>query len=384
MSPRDDPSDATQTSPARPSSQLLVEPGRLRVVYPIALAATIELPRAKLTLGRQPTAARGARLSHPTVSRQHVAVEWSSAAAEPRVRDLGSHNGSWLNGEPVGSAAVPLGDHDVLRVGDVLLTYEQDAAGEADDSRSVSRDAVPGAATATRRLRGQIARAAADPSAALIVGETGTGKEFVARELHRLSGREGPFLPVNCAALSPQLFESQLFGHAKGAFTGAQVAEQGLFRAADGGTLLLDEVGELPASLQPKLLRVLQEREVLGVGETRPVRVDVRVVASTLRDLVADAQQGSFRLDLYARLSLWELRVPPLRWRRADLLGWLDRLVARWFAERGQQPRDLGALSPEAAELLLLHPWPDNLRGLDRVVHRWCTEPHSGELAGEQ
>jgi transcriptional regulator with GAF, ATPase, and Fis domain len=208
-----------------------------------------------------------------------------------------------------------------------------------------------------------------------VTGETGTGKEWVARELHRLSGRRGPLLAVNCAALSPLLVESQLFGHARGAFTGAQSSSPGIFRAAQGGTVLLDEVGELAPDVQAKLLRVLQEREVLGVGETRAVRVDARVVGSTLRDLGELARTGAFRLDLYARLSLWELRVPPLRERRADLLDWIARLAARWHASRSTGVREPPVLEADAAELLLTLDWPENLRGVDRLVHQICSDP---------
>jgi transcriptional regulator with GAF, ATPase, and Fis domain len=180
---------------------------------------------------------------------------------------------------------------------------------------------------------------------------------------------------VNCAALSPQLVESQLFGHAKGAFTGALSPHEGLFRAADGGTIFLDEIGELPRELQPKLLRVLQEGEVHPVGETRPVKVDVRVVSATLRDLTEMVDEGAFRLDLYARLSPWEIHVPALSERRADILPWLERLHAAWHEER----EDSGETVPlrfeaNAVERILLHDWRDNLRGLDRLVHRACAE----------
>jgi transcriptional regulator with GAF, ATPase, and Fis domain len=220
-------------------------------------------------------------------------------------------------------------------------------------------------------------RAGNDPSPVLVTGETGTGKEWVARELHRLSGRRGPLLAVNCAALSPLLVESQLFGHARGAFTGAQSANPGIFRAAQGGAVLLDEVGELAPEIQAKLLRVLQEKEVLGVGETRAVRVDARVIGSTLRDLGELARTGAFRLDLYARLSLWELRVPPLRERRADLLDWITRLAARWHASRSTGVREPPVLDADAVELLLTLDWPENLRGVDRLVHHICsTEGH--------
>jgi transcriptional regulator with GAF, ATPase, and Fis domain len=192
----------------------------------------------------------------------------------------------------------------------------------------------------------------------------------VAREIHRLSGRQREMLAINCSALAPQIIDSQLFGHVRGSFTGADADSLGLFRAAHGGTLFLDEIGELPLDLQPKLLRALQEGEIHPVGSNKPVRVDVRIIAATNRDLESLIEVGAFRRDLYARLALWELRVPPLRERRADLLDWISRLHAAWHEQRGG-----GAAAPplvfhaEAADLLLRQDWPDNLRGLDRLVH---------------
>ena len=191
--------------------------------------------------------------------------------------------------------------------------------------------------------------------------------------MHRLSGRPGPFVTLNCAALSPQLVESQLFGHARGAFTGAVGAHQGVFRAAERGTLFLDEIGELPLELQPKLLRAIQEREIHPVGETRGIRVDVRVVAATHRDLPAMVDKGLFRRDLFARIAIWQVDVPPLRARRADVSNWLRVLEARfrsarpWAALADVSPITVDA---EVAEAMLLAPWPENLRGLDRWVHR--------------
>jgi transcriptional regulator with GAF, ATPase, and Fis domain len=192
----------------------------------------------------------------------------------------------------------------------------------------------------------------------LVLGETGVGKELVARELHRASGREGAFVPVNCAAIPEQLAESELFGHVAGAFTGAGARSDGLFVSADGGTLFLDEVGELPPVLQPKLLRALATGEVRAVGAAAARRVQVRVVAATWRDVVADTD--GFRRDLLARLAGWTIPVPPLRDRRDDLLP----LAAGVLAAQPGAP----ALSASAAEALLLHDWPRNVRELEQVV----------------
>lgn len=359
---------ADETAKAPMESPLRREPNRaaqLHVVFPPALRTTAPLGLGDRVLGRQP-ADEGLSLADATVSRRHLRIRASDDGHV--VCDLGSQNGSRVMGAPVGEQDVPLAPGAVIRVGDVLLVYERGAGVGAPDAPEVSQDAIPGVSAAAVRLRARVAAAAIDPSPVLLVGETGTGKEFIAREMHRLSERRGPMLAVNCGALTAQLIESQLFGHTRGAFTGADQDHDGLFRAADGGTLLLDEVGELSPAMQTKLLRVLQEGEVLPVGRTHPIAVDTRVVAATLRDLPRLAKEGGFRDDLYARLSPWEIVVPPLRDRRADLLAWLARLDAGWLARRERAPEPL-TMDANAAERLLLHPWPHNLRGLERLVH---------------
>ena len=345
---------------------------RLHVVYPPELASRITVGRDPVVLGRQgePPAPR---LRHPTVSRRHLTIAWDGALGCHIAEDLGSHNGSWRNAESLGSERVVLADDDVLRLGDVVLVYES-TDGSAAGGTTVSRDAIPGDSYRVETLRGLVERAAADPSPVLLIGETGTGKELVSREVHRLSARRGRLLAINCAELSPQLIESQLFGHEKGAFTGAISSQQGLFRSADGGSLFLDEIGELPLELQPKLLRVLQEGEVRPVGGTRAIRVDVRVIAATNRDLLAEVEAETFRRDLYARLALWELHLPPLRERRADTLSWVARFHERWLSERPKVTTTPLTLDAEAAEALVLADWPENLRGVDRVVHRLAAE----------
>ena len=341
---------------------------RLHVVHPPELARAVDLDQEALVFGRRAPDERGL-LAHSTVSRQHLRVAWDGRSKAHRVTDLGSHNGSWLDGAPLGPAAVSLKDGAVIRVGGVVCVYEELPPGSPPDDPELTAR-LPGAARGAARLRAQVAMAAPDPSPALVVGETGVGKEHVARALHELSGRTGAFVAVNVSALSPQLVESQLFGHVRGAFTGADRAHDGLFRAADGGTLFLDEIGELAPELQPKLLRALQEREVRPVGATQARRVDVRVVAATLRDLAADIDDGAFRRDLYARLALWELRVDPLRARRPDVMAWIARFHARFQRDRGRAVDAGLAFDAEAVEALLLAAWPDNLRGVDRLVHQ--------------
>lgn len=213
-----------------------------------------------------------------------------------------------------------------------------------------------------------VQRIAPTPSSVLVLGESGTGKELVARLLHEGSDRKDrPFVAINCGAIPEQLMESELFGHVKGSFTGATKDKKGLFEAARGGTLFLDEIGELSLALQVKLLRVLQERVVTPVGDIREIAVDVRVVAATHRNLRESVQQGRFRADLYFRLNVIELRMPPLRDRRDDIVP-LARHFLTLFAQR--MNRDLKGFEPEAEAILVALHYPGNVRELENLVER--------------
>ena len=214
-----------------------------------------------------------------------------------------------------------------------------------------------------------VAKAAASSHPVLILGESGTGKEMIARAIHH-SGprRDKPFIPVDCSSLVPTLIESELFGHAKGAFTGAHQAREGLLATADGGTVFLDEIGELATDLQAKLLRVLQEKEIRPVGGTKSVPFNVRILAATNRDLEQAVAQGSFRLDLFYRLNVLNLRVPPLRERRQDV-----PLLAMRFLERCSRSGGRSyELSDEAMRVLVAHDWPGNVRELENCIERCC------------
>jgi transcriptional regulator with GAF, ATPase, and Fis domain len=214
----------------------------------------------------------------------------------------------------------------------------------------------------------QVRRVASTSTTVLLHGETGTGKELIARAIHERSPRRaGPLVRVNCAALSPALVESELFGHEKGAFTGAMQRRLGRFELAHGGTLLLDEVGEVPPEMQPKLLRVLQEQEFERVGGSQPVRVDVRIVSATNRDLGKAVDDGRFRADLFYRLAVFPIEVPPLRGRPADCAV-LARAFAAMQSQRLGKPLD--GIDPEALERLAAHDWPGNVRELANVVER--------------
>jgi two-component system, NtrC family, response regulator AtoC len=216
----------------------------------------------------------------------------------------------------------------------------------------------------------QVDRLAPVHTTVLITGESGTGKELIARALHERSPRAShPFVAVNCGAIPAGLIESELFGHAKGAFTDAKTAKQGLFSEADSGTLFLDEVGELPLAAQVKLLRVLQEGEIRPVGESRAERVDVRVIAATLRDLTKLVERGEFREDLYYRLNVVNLRMPPLRERREDIPLLARAFIHRFNRQLNREPPVEG-LSPEAEALMAAYAWPGNIRELENAMER--------------
>jgi len=237
---------------------------------------------------------------------------------------------------------------------------------------------IIGESPAIHKLLQMVERVAPRDTSVLVLGESGTGKELVARALHRLSPRtEKPFVAINCAALTDTLLESELFGYEKGAFTGALAQKKGKLEAAEGGTVFLDEIGELALPLQAKLLRVLQQREFERVGGTRTLKLDVRVVAATNRDLAAEARRGAFREDLYHRLNVVALRVPALRERPEDVLP-----LARYFLDRtaARCRRAVSAISPEAERSLAAYAWPGNVRELENAIERAVVLGQSEEL----
>jgi two-component system response regulator AtoC len=215
----------------------------------------------------------------------------------------------------------------------------------------------------------QVGKVAPRKTPVLLTGESGTGKELVARALHELSPRSAmPFVAVNCGAIPAELIESELFGHVRGAFTDASRDKKGLAAEADGGTLFLDEIGELPLPLQVKLLRFLEDEQVRRVGDTRSEKVDVRVVAATARDLPRAVQEGAFREDLFYRLNVVSLRLPPLRERSEDVPALVDHFLAKYRRLRPDAP--LQGVSPGALEVLRAHRWPGNVRELEHAVER--------------
>jgi transcriptional regulator with AAA-type ATPase domain len=294
------------------------------------------------------------------------------------VEDAGSKNGTFLNGLAIQRA--PLTDGDVLEAGHTLFVFRAGlptppttpldvdvSAGE-----SAGNTLVPQGMHKLEELR----RIARSEVPVLLLGETGSGKEVLARAVHERSGRAGAFVGVNCGALSASLLEGLLFGHVRGAFSGAVRDEPGLVRAADGGTLFLDEIGDLAPGAQAALLRVLQEREVVPVGGVRPVKVDVRVVAATHRPLEELSQRGEFRNDLFARLNGFLHRVPPLRDRREDLGILTGTLLGRALGAQASS----ATLSVAAGRALLAHRWPSNVRELAQCLARAIALAPNGSI----
>ncbi len=277
-----------------------------------------------------------------------------------RVVDHRSTNGTFIGNVRVMEAEVPL--FTALRVGETELILEQVPTAK----KETAYEGIIGNDASVRQLADLVERVAPSSAAVAIFGESGTGKELVARAVHARSHRsDRPFVPVNCAAISKELIESELFGHEKGAFTGATNARKGAFEEADTGTLFLDEIGELPLDLQAKLLRALESGEIKRVGASRPTHVDVRIVAASNRDLLAACRAQKFRDDLYYRLCVIPLHLAPLRNRRGDVLALAEHFV-RLFSPRGCQM----GFTPAAVDRLQTHSWPGNIRELRNAIHR--------------
>jgi DNA-binding NtrC family response regulator len=301
-------------------------------------------------------------LSDATVSRYHLEIRVRRDGIE--VRDLDTTNGTKHGGVRIGqiviigAARLRLGKHTEIDVEPV------DSGVELGDWPTDRFGDVLGVTSPMKRLFALLAKAAPTDATILLSGETGTGKEALAEAVHQLSPRgKGPFVVVDCGSIPHELIASELFGHARGSFTGAAGDKQGLIESANHGTLFLDEIGELALDLQPQLLRVLDRRQVRRVGETQSIDVDLRVIAATHRDLRAMVRAGQFREDLYYRLAVVATQVPPLRERKADIPA-----LAAWFAER--MGRGGFVQSPALVEQLERHDWPGNVRELRNVVER--------------
>jgi DNA-binding NtrC family response regulator len=356
---------AAQSDEQDPASAFLLVVGRDSY-------ATYNLPASgTLTIGRGETNA--VRVDDPLASRAHACLYFGEGMA---LEDLGSVNGTRIKDQPVPRGErVPIRIGDTVQIGSTVLIVQRRTA-PVGDGRP---ETLPGAGitsenlgqprgVAMQRVHALAERAAAGTINVLITGETGVGKEVLAETVHRASPRhDGPYVCLNCAALSETLLESELFGHERGAFTGAVQAKPGMMETAAGGTLFLDEVGELPMATQAKLLRVLETREVTRLGSVKPRRIDLRFIAATNRDLEAEVARGAFRQDLYFRFAGITLTIPPLRERPDEI-----RPLVETFSN--QICRDLGRAPPifPAPILMLLesYGWPGNVRELKNVVER--------------
>lgn len=350
-----------------------------------ALPPVFPLGPQRALIGRDEAA--DVRLPVSAVSRRHAELRFERRRWV--IADLGSRNGTLVDGRLVEEAELePCSE---VRVGDSILKFvEQDAAAygrfridgallelAGATARFPRRRSALVGGLQMDRIAAQLAQVAPTTLSVLLLGESGTGKEVAARELHELSGRRGRFCAINCAALPGNLIESELFGYKKGAFSGADRDKPGLFKAADGGTLLLDEIGDMPPLAQAKLLRVLQSKEVLPLGATTAEPVDVRIVAATHRDLGRLQAEGTFRQDLFARLNELQIELPALRERKEDIF-----LLVRTFLERCGRP-DLQPSFPFMVGLLH-HDWPYNVRELEAAIKRaaalvpgpWLLEEH--------
>ena len=320
--------------------------------------------RGKVTVGRD--ASCDVVLDHPSISRVHAELEMGERVL---VRDRGSRHGVTIDGVGLAkgeSAELVVGGTGELGDVTILLQRQGDDTSALAASRAMTigdHDALVGGTLA--RVLDVVRRIALGDLTVLVVGETGVGKDLIAELVHRTSARaSGPFVRAHCAALPAALFESELFGHERGAFTGATGQKRGLVEAAHRGTLFLDEVGEIPLGLQVKLLRVLEDRRVTRVGGTTANVVDVRFVAATNRDLVREVDEGRFREDLYYRLSGFTVAIPPLRERSDEILPLAEAFLAR--AARGKPL----ALGRSAASALSAHPFPGNVRELRLAIER--------------
>src|SRR4051795_3380045 len=381
-------------------------PAKLVVLAGPRCGDTVSIDSAETSIGRD--VRNYFNISDHLMSRRHCVVELSDGRCT--LRDLGSANGTYVNGMPVRERTLSHGDR--IRVGDSVLLFLQagmdtpQSAAETNTAETIddrtqriaranvtaaaaepppgSPDAIVaeglagrmtlqahdmvGESAPMRAVYECIQKVAPRDSTVLVTGETGTGKELAARAIHQNSPRAArPFVAVNCAALTESLLESELFGHEKGAFTGAIALKKGRFELAEGGTIFLDEVGELAMPLQAKLLRVLQQREFERVGGTQVHSLDIRVIAATNRDLQEDVREGKFREDLLYRLNVVTLESPPLREHKEDI-----PVLARYFLERSARrcKRQVEGLSKEAEEILMQYSWPGNVRELENAMER--------------
>jgi two-component system, NtrC family, response regulator GlrR len=350
------------TTEATPQALASVERFHLTVVDGPRRGLTWDSQGDRCGIGSHPS--NELVIDEPTVSRFHCEILLEAKGA--RVRDLQSTNGTTVDGVTVLDAFLRSGS--VLRIGNTGLRFESHGERVALPlSPSSEFGSLVGVSASMRATFALLERAATSSCTVLVEGETGTGKEDAAESIHKLSGRGGPFVVVDCGAIPPSLLESELFGHERGAFTGAHDRRIGAFEEAHGGTLFLDELGELPLELQPKLLRALESHEIRRVGSNQYRPVDVRVVAATNRDLRGAINGGTFRADLYFRLAVLRVPMPPLRTRPEDLPILVERLLLRL---RAGDDEARALLTPAYFAQLQSAAWPGNVRELRNYLER--------------
>jgi DNA-binding NtrC family response regulator len=350
--------DTTKRDPAEPDRDV---GGDLLLIIGHGRMTTHEIGGRDLVIGRG--AGSDVVVDHASLSRRHALLRPGPPLT---VQDLASTNGTRIGRTVIqGGDPVALAPGEGFHIGPFTFLV---VSRERGDVRSVSgRDLLRVVDPTPNGLPGLVRDVAASPVSVLILGETGVGKEVLAESLHQASGRTGAVTRINCAALTESLLESELFGHEKGAFTGAGVARAGLLESAAGGTVFLDEIGELPLGIQAKLLRAVEQREVLRLGSTRPTPIDVRFIAATNRDLAAEVEAGRFRRDLFFRLDGISLVIPPLRDRRG-LIGPLAMSFLDETCRKAGRPR--ARLAADVLAALEAYSWPGNVRELKAVIER--------------
>ncbi len=366
------PQGTTLPRPQR-IQQLLQEHAVMVLFCPdeAALAAVQRLSPDELVLGRDPGPS-GLAFDDPLASRRHASIHWDPQREQYLLSDHGSRNTTRLDGRPIERELLKPGA--LIRLGDTVLRFSRlgvDIAGW----QAPCEGLMQGRSVALYNTLQQIERVAPTELSVLILGQTGTGKDCVAREIHRLSGRSGALVAINCAAIPETLIESELFGHRQGAFSGATAERGGLLLQAEGGTVLLDEVGELPAAAQAKLLRVLEDKQIRPLGASGAVPIDVRFVFATNRQLDRAVAEGDFRADLFARINQWQIALEPLAARPEDLLPIIESVIAEHGEARSYE------LSADVFEAFALHRWPFNVRELIAVVRKVLVRlPNGGRI----
>jgi DNA-binding NtrC family response regulator len=308
-------------------------------------------------------------ITDKTVSREHMEIEY--AADSFLLRDLDSTNGTFLNGSRVKEAYLAPGD--LIKIGNTTMEFVAfDEKVKIEPSEKEEYGLLVGKSRKMRQIFSILEKISPTHATVIIEGETGTGKELVARAIHENSQRKGkPFVVFDCSAVAPNLIESELFGHEKGAFTGAIKSRRGAFEAAGGGTIFLDEIGELTLDLQPKLLRALEQREIKRVGGNVPVKIDVRVICATHKNLRTEIEEGRFREDLYYRLSVVKVSLPPMRDRMEDIPKLVERFLS--VGKFNQQPDGslkVTRVEDDALKMLARYQWPGNVREISNVIER--------------